>query len=510
MRSSARSLLMVTFLICAMLRMVLAAPVPSDAVPPSKFVTEPTPAQKPSKRPQVTPTLPWTQGDPLPLTPPKDTIMTPPKDTIILGSSNLTLEDCLTYARTHHPSLLAAQARYSQALARMHISQAAYVPNVQVQVNRVHQYTQNGGSANSTTQLASDLNIPLVTTTILLQPALTFSYQLFDGGKRHLSVERDRVDLLTYVLDWRSTWRKLALQIELDYLALALNRALLAVQMDNVKMSRQTLQQAEGLFRAGKKTRLDALQARTDLLSASTQLNRQMGALNRAWATLEADVGVPLNQYTAIDPVLEESLSVPPREGLVEMAFKQRSDVVSYANQIAVKKLQIEVNKTALRPTLQTILSYGYVGADFPLLTNFRGELDLAIPLTSRAGVNAQNEEVLGAIRELLENAYTLRLQIIGNIDRFYISLKEAEERVRIATLQVEEANRSYQLAFKRYKQGISEFIEVTNARNVLNNARNDLENARNDRMQAEMNLLAEVEMPLKMPAAPPPRGSGK
>lgn len=488
MRSSLRLVLCLAFLGALLLRGVLVG-----AQVPTPRQATPTPPTSPTRRPVPTPSLPWASPSTVPVG--------PAQDTVILGGEQLTLDECLAYARDHHPTLKAAQARYAQGMARVRQSQALYVPSVGISITRSHTYTQNGGVAPGS-PAATFGAIPNVVN-VLLQPTATFNYMLYDGGKRRLSVRRDVADLLTYVLDWRAQWRKLALQIEEDYLSLVYNRALLVVQQDSVHMASETLQQAEGLFRAGKKTRLDVLQAETDLLGARTQFYLQMGVLNRAWASLESDLGAPLNQFARLDPLMDETLPVPSRERVLEMAFTQRSDVQSYANQIAVRRIQMELNKTALRPTLQSILSYGYTGQDFPLLNTFNAQMAVAFPLTSRAGVVAQNEEVLGAIQELLGNTYTLRLQIIGSVSRAYISMAEAAQRVEIARQQVRKAEQSYEIAFRRYKGGISEFIEVTNARNVLNSARTTLQGARNDRKRAEIQLFAEIEEALPRPSPP-------
>lgn len=466
---------------------MMALGAPAASAPTSS----PTPASK-AVGPQP---LPWANASPSPVG--------PQNDKAVLGGDRLTLDECLEYARNNHPTLLAAQAQYEQALARVRQSQALYVPTVGFQVQRTHTYTQDGGIAPGAVSTIAAFAFNPVVTNIMLQPTLSFSYLLNDGGKRRLSVSRDMTDLLTYVLNWRTQWRKLALQVEQDYLAIDYNRALLAVQQDSIQMSMQTLRQAEGLFRAGKKTRLDALQAQTDLLSARTSANQQLGVLNKAWAALAADLGVPLNQFATIDPMLTETWPVPTRDRVLNLAFVQRSDVVSYSNQIEVRKEQLAVNRTALQPTLQTLLSFGYLGADFPMLRTFSAQLTLAIPLSSQPGVKAQNQEIVGQIGELLANTNALRLQIIGDVNRDYIGMMEASQRVEVAESQVKMAEQSFRLAFRRYKSGLSEFIEVTNARSVLNNARIAWHGARNDRASAELQLFADMEAALPLPILP-------
>ena len=426
-------------------------------------------------------------------------------DTVLLGQDgSLQVTDCLDYARANHPRLRAAQARYEQALGQLHVSDALYVPTAQVQVTRSHTYAQNGGVVGPTSPATSitlpggtTLNLPssvVNPTTILLNPAATLTYLLDDGGLRRNSVRRDRQNLITYALDWRNEWRKLSVQIELDYLAVALQRTLVVVQEDSLRMAEATLKQAEGLFRAGKKTRLDVLQAETDVQGARATLYRQIGNTARAWMTLEVDISAPVNHFARLEPLLTSDLVLPAPPKFQEMAFTQRSDVLSYANQIAVQRYQILVNKAALNPTWQTVLSYGYLGGDFPLLTTWKGALTLTIPLTQGPTVRGQNEQVQGKIVELLSSTYDLRLTITGDLSRNFLLREEARQRIRVLQSQMQDAEQAYKLAERRYMGGISQYIEMTNARQVLNSARTDLANAYDDARQAEIQLLGAME----------------
>lgn len=462
------------------------SPLPSGAAS-----TAPLPA--PSTAPQVSASpapspLPWLE--PTTSQPEKH-----PGDTVLLGADGrLELRECLDYARVTHPRLRAAQARYEQAVGQLRVSQALYVPNGQIIVTRSHTYTQNGGYATP---------IPGTSPyTILLAPSAQLTYLLGDGGLRSNSVARDRVNLLTYALGWRNEWRQLSQQIELDYLQVLVQKRLLEVQEDSVRMADSVLRQAEGLFRAGRKTRLDVLQAQTDLSGAQAQLTRQQGALARALVTLGADIGAPINEFAILDPMLTNSLPTPPPERYLALALTQRSDVLSYANQIAVQRRQIAVNKTALNPTLNVLLQFGFTGGDFPQFPTWQGGLTLTVPLTQSTNVRGQNLQVEAQIMELLSNTYNLRLSITGDLSRNYLLQQEALRRIVVTTAQEDEAERAYTLAERRYVGGISQYIEVTNARQVLNSARSDRITAFSDCRQAEIQILATMEEAFPLSAA--------
>lgn len=408
-------------------------------------------------------------------------------ETIVLGRGQLPLRDVLSWAKAHHPSLMAARARFQQAEARVKQALASNVPSVFIQVDRTHTWLEDGGIPNGTSLGAQPIST-------LMTPTMNLQYQLYDGGRRNATVDKAEQDLLTYDYGWRTQWRNLALNIQLQYLQVVLYLALLDVQEDNVRMAEDNLQYAQGLVRGGRKSQIDALQAEADLSGARASYNQALGNLNNAWALLEAQVGAPLDVYSRVDPLLDQQAALPGEAEMIDLAFAQRSDLLTYGNQIAVFQKQIAINQTNLSPTLASRVKYGALGKDYPLFQQFEAGLAFSVPLNQSNVTKSANLEVLGAIQEASDNAEALRLNIVGALRGNSVKRKEADVRVEITRRQVEEAREAYLLAERRYRTGISQYIELSNARATYNNARSSHEQARYDRKAAEFQLLNAME----------------
>lgn len=408
-------------------------------------------------------------------------------DTIVLGRGQLPLKEVLSWAKAHHPSLAAARARFWQAEARVKQALASNVPNVFMQVNRTHSWLQDGGVPNG-----EQLGVQPITA--LLTPTMNLQYLLYDGGKRDATVDKAEQDLLTYDYGWRTEWRNLSLNIQLQYLQVVLARALLDVQEDNVRMAEDTLQYAQGLVRGGRKSQIDAFQAEADLSGARASYNQALGNLNNAWALLEAQVGAPLDVFSRVDDLLDQKADLPDEATMIETAFAKRSDLLSYTNQADVLQKQIDINQTNLSPTLSSSVKYGALGKDYPLFQQFEAGLSFQVPLNQSNVTKSANLEVLGAIQETSDNAEALRLNIVGQLRGNSVKRKEADVRVQITQKQVESAREAYLLAERRYRTGISQYIELSNARATYNTARSNHEQARYDRKAAEFQLLNAME----------------
>lgn len=421
-----------------------------------------------------------------------------PEDTVVLGRQHLSLAEALGWAKEHHPLLRASRARYAQAEARVSQSLASNAPDLSVKVGRSHEWLQNGGAPRQDPIDTGFFVIPATSpneNTVFLNPRLELGYLLYDGGRRNLSVEKSRQDLLTWDCDWRTQWRELSFHIRQQYLSVVLHRALLDVQEENVRLATESLHQARGMVRAGRKPQLDMLQAEADLSGARSACNQQLGALNKAWVQLEAMVGAPMDPLARLDDLDSDLEPLPEESQAAIQAFEKRSDIKSLANQVEVLLKQVDVNDTALNPTLSLAMACGLVGADSPLYQQVRASIELSVPLNQGQATRSANQEVHALIQEVVEKASALRLQILGNIRSGYVALAEATRRVAIDQEQVEEAKESYHLAERRYRSGISQYLELTNARSVLNRARADLEQARFDRKLAEFQVMNELEI---------------
>ena len=437
-----------------------------------------SPAGPPSPGPAASPAqYPLPPPGPDPGAPPAP-LQFPDGDTIVMGRRKLALQEVLTFARGTHPSLQAAAARYQQAEARVRQSLASNVPNVYLEVSRFEDYVQGPAPTNS----------------IRFSPSMNLNYKLFDGELRNRTVDKNRQDLLTYEYDWRTKWRELSLQIQEKYLDVVLQKALLDVSEANVRRTDDALRYAQGLVRGGRKSRIDILQAQSDLSGARAEWVQQRATLNQAWATLEATVGAPLNLYATLDDLLGQEPTFPSEGKAADQAFQNRSDLLSLANKVEVQRLQVKVNDTAMNPTLEGVLKYGGLGADFPMGQTWQTGLDLKVPLNTRNYTESLNQEVRANASELEQQAETLRLQIRGNLRNDFIGLFSASERVRIAAEQVEQARDAYSLAERRYRTGISQYVELIQARTVLNQAQGNRERARSDRRLAGFRLANEME----------------
>lgn len=406
-----------------------------------------------------------------------------------MGGERITLAECLEFAKKNHPRLKEKEAAYDRGLALLLQSRAMYSDAFTVTVARSQTYTFNAGQA-------ATLVPPLSNTTINLQPLFTFAYPLLDGGKRRFSIERDRRQLLTYACDLRTEWRQLSLDIQTGYLGVLYERDQLEVQQDSARRAQDVVDEAEGQYRAGRKSRVDVLRARSELTRARASYYRQMGDLNRAWRLLEATVGSPMNPFAQVDDLYREvpTPPLPSPERIIQVAYANRSDLLKAVYQVEVQRKQIQVNESDTRPTLQSRLDYGFLGQDMPLYNHWMTSLSLSIPVSAWGKVRASNAEAQALISGYIEGAKALRLQILGTLGSQYVDYNSAAVQVDLYAQAVKQTQEAYDTSMQRYRSGLADFTEVSQTRQELISARSSLAAAQRDRKLAELKLLSSME----------------
>ena len=96
----------------------------------------------------------------------------------------------------------------------------------------------------------------------------------------------------------------------------------------------------------------------------------------------------------------------------------------------------------------------------------------MTFPLFSGFLTKYQVQEARSNLDVIRANEESLRQNILLEVKQAYLNLEEARERIPTAELTVRQAEENLELASGRYKAGVGNPIEVTDALVVYNNAK--------------------------------------
>jgi outer membrane protein TolC len=182
---------------------------------------------------------------------------------------------------------------------------------------------------------------------------------------------------------------------------------------------------------------------------------------------------------------LRESLSFPIEDALdfkklpitlqeiLQGAYEQRPEILQLKARQLSQEATVKVAQASYYPVLSGNASYLYRGIHAnALYWDMTVGATLTVPIFSGFSSPNQVAEAQATLRNLKAQEEATRQNIRLEGEQAYLSLKEAEEAVRVTDKALEQAWKKYNLATGRYRVGVGSPLEVTDAEVSLANAR--------------------------------------
>lgn len=263
-----------------------------------------------------------------------------------------------------------------------------------------------------------------------------------------------------------------------NYFNLCKQISLLHVANIAVQNAKGIMELNDGLLESGMGTRLQLLQAKTQLASYRQELVSQQASARVAAINLGVTLDLPLSDYilpearpldktTLVDPLL-------PPETLVAIALKSRPEIVQKRN---VVRQQFAQSAQALTPLLPTASYSVQRGTFFPSTggsesAGIERSLQLAWQINSLAVPVVPNFAAgLSAARAAQYDLRNTELQVRSQVRTAYDNSLAAETNIAIAREAARDAQEQLKLAEERLQAGIGINIDVIQAQSALTTA---------------------------------------
>jgi NodT family efflux transporter outer membrane factor (OMF) lipoprotein len=381
-----------------------------------------------------------------------------PGDALLRGPwwklyGDATLDELEGKVAVSNQTLQAALARYLEARDQVRVGEAAYYPVVSASAGasraRASRNRLGGGGGEG-----NDL---------LLQGQALWEPDLW--GKVRRTVEQARASAQASAADLAGVELSLRTELATDYLELRGLDAQRALLENSVKSDADYLQLTQVRFKGGVGTEADVAQAETQYHSVKAQaldVGVARAQLEHAIATL---IGTPAASFSLPPRPLELTPPVVP-VGLPSQLLERRPDVAAAERRVAAANAQIGIAIAAYYPDLTLSAAAGFQSSRLPVLlqvpsllwslgasaveTLFDAGRRHALTDQARHAYQAQaadyRQSVLAAFQEVEDRLSTLR-----------ILAEEAE----VQSAAVEASRRSLAISTKRYRGGVTTYLEV-------------------------------------------------
>ncbi|TMB57247.1 MAG: TolC family protein [Deltaproteobacteria bacterium] len=368
-----------------------------------------------------------------------------------------TLEECIEIALRQQPSLRAAAATVAAGRARVWEAAAAYLP----QVSANYLASRRHASSNS---LIGSGGSGAARTFPFYSTGMTFSQVLFDFGQNLELIHGAQASAEALAADAATQRDTVVFNVQQAYFALLAAYRLRDVAEETVAQNQKHLDLAEGRHDVGMAPRFDVTNAGVQL--ATAELNRLTARNNVSLGreTLRNALGLvgPLD-FDIVDLLEQPRIEVGDAEAL-DVAYANRPELRSLAAQERAEAERIKAIEKDYLPKLTLVSNVTWSGSRYPLQEswNFGGLINLSV--FNGGLTTAQVREAKANLDNLRATEDATRQNVTLEVQQALLNLHQAAESIGVADKGLQQARENLSLAEGRYKTGVGNIIELTDA----------------------------------------------
>lgn len=318
---------------------------------------------------------------------------------------------------------------------------------------------------------------------------LSFSWALYTGGRLDAQRNIARSAREVAEIGLISAGAQMRLDVTQAYYDAQLADQMVAIARATLEQADETLRLTELGVRVGQQAEFDALRARVardnqraPLIQAGSQRDL---AYDRLRLLLDLPMDAPLNLTSALDAIAPSTVGVD--------TAVVRAPVRQAAEQVEVQANQLRIARAQRLPSVRLISQYGQIAFAenvFPEFGNFRDNwtVSAAVSVPVFTGGRIRGD-VLGAEASVAQ----ARAQFRQAEELVLLDTRNALAQLRAARAiweasegTVDVAERAYGIAELRYKEGISNLLELNDARLLLQQAQTNRASAARNFQVAE------------------------
>ncbi|KAA3625669.1 MAG: TolC family protein [Bacteroidetes bacterium] len=383
--------------------------------------------------------------------------------------ARLSLQDCYMTALEHNWQLKMAKADVSIAEIEREKLKTAYFPSVE---------------ANST---FSTLNIPeFALNQLTWNNTVSANLTLFDFGKRRKNIASAQAQTMAVDLGYHLTWMDLKENIALAYINVLQSQEILKVLLKRNENDKALLDEVNERYEIG-------VTRYSNLLQARVAFNNSTTAIAVAEKNLESSINqleIPLNRPLNIDGVegsLEMFYEMPEEDYSID-AFPEmlRAEAEARAQEAVMESARAD-----LKPTVAAYGTAGYGNSMFiDYGFNWNAGINLSIPLFNAGRLRKNVEQEKVRLQQLGLGRVGLKWEIQRQLESTEIAIEEASQRIDNLKFALTSAEENVTIAEGEFREGLTSFNSVTDARIFHLNAELEYINALADLRRAQIKKL--------------------
>lgn len=395
----------------------------------------------------------------------------------------LTLDAALAYAAEHNPALLRTREQIREQEGVLVSARAARRPSVAASggVSRVAEDRLESPAADD-----RSWNIDISATQVL-----------YAGGGLQARERAQRAQVEAARLAFSAALNDTLLDVRRQFYTVLLNRELIGVQEEALRVLERELANAGSRRAAGTGTDFDLLRAEVAVANARPALIRARNAYLTAQDSLRTLLGAAAagaRTDLGVEGSLSPGLRTVSLADAVVAARVHRPELQQQERRQQAADLGVTAARSGRLPSVSAVAGYGWARPS--LLTtsasNLHGwsaGLQANWNVFDSKNTAGQVAQARSRARQTQLTTEELQLAVELEVRTAHASLTEAAELLHAAEQVVAQARESLRLAQSRYEAGVSTQLDVLTAQSALTEARSNLALSEHSYLVAQASL---------------------
>ena len=396
--------------------------------------------------------------------------------------STLSLDTALAIARRQQPQLRLAHANTEAAEARVDQARAPLLPQVGATAS-YSRSTSNFAPAPTTVMTggtgggtggASNAGRSTFDSINYFRSGVSASQLLWDFGQTSRRRDSAQASAEGQQKTEKATALATDLNVRASFFTASTARSAVDVARETLDNQNRHLEQIQAFVDLGRNPHIDLLQARVDQANAEVQLINAQNDYASARAVLNQAMGVE----ATITYDVEATISAPipgessPLQTLVDEAVAARPEIAALADQYRAQDLANKATWGRSWPSLQAQAGGTYVGPALDrLVWNLNAGINLSWAIIDGGGVRGALREGAANLAAIGAQVDVLRLQVRVEVEQARLAVDAAKASLGASDRSLVNARARLDLAEVRYRTGVGNVIELSDAQLASTNA---------------------------------------
>ena len=399
----------------------------------------------------------------------------------------LTLDQALELAEVNSPSLKAAAHQEEQAKSALRAALSSWYPTVDLSANGLPEYFKSYTYRNPTSALQqTDPITELYGREWRVRANVQVRWDLINPARvPQIAAARDTYERARD--SYRIALRDLRLETATAYFQLQEADEGVRIGQDSVRASLVSLRDARARYNAGVNTKLEVLEAETQLARDRSLLTDRLATQQLTRRNLARLMDLPLDVTpTAATPAAPLGLWQPSLQESIKAAYDFREELDQLILDVSIANSQANAALAAVQPVLSFVNTTSTSRTEGQSNRPSRAEIDMdastwgvqnttALTATWRLfdGGRAQAEyrRFKQAAAESEQNFAVTRDRIRLEVEQSFVGLRSAIQSIETTSREVLSSGESLRLSQLRVQAGVSTQREVVNNQRDLTNA---------------------------------------